>query len=372
MATPDNPFTTELGEQIPEVTVTFETWGRLTPEQDNVVLLFHALTGDSHAASHPDLADDRPGWWEPVVGPGKPIDTNRYFVICANTLGSCYGTTGPRSLAPDGQPYNLRFPALTVRDLVNCQLRLLDVLGIERVACAIGGSLGGMQVVELAATAPDRVERAVVVAASARFHSQGIAFNEIQRRAIMLDPRWNGGDYSDDNPPAEGIGVARMLGMITFQSDEYMTARFDRNPASRPSAWTEFQGRFDVEGYLHHQGVKLASRFDANTYLYLSRAMDSHDIGRDRGGLLRAAARITARTTVIGVSSDLLFPPSYVRETAEAITDVGGSARYWELDSPEGHDAFLKEFERLDPVLRDAINPAQVVTVPTLVDRATA
>jgi homoserine O-acetyltransferase len=212
----------------------------------------------------------------------------------------------------------------------------------------------------------------VVIAASARFHSQGIAFNEIQRRSIMLDPLWRGGDYSDDNPPADGIAVARMLGMITFQSDEYMSARFDRAPASRVSHWPDFQDRFDVEGYLHHQGNKLARRFDANTYLYLSRAMDTHDIGRERGGLAGAASRISAETTVIGVSSDLLFPPRYVRETASIIQNCGGQACYWELDSPEGHDAFLKEFARLDPILREAVSGPQPQVESTADARATA
>lgn len=372
IATPERPFVTELGHTLPEVNVAYETWGTLNARRDNVMLVFHALTGDCHAASHPEIPGDVPGWWEPLIGPGKPIDTDRFFVVCANALGSCYGTTGPRSISPDGRPYNLRFPALTVRDLVDCQLRLLDELGIFRVVCAIGGSLGGMQVVELAASAPVRVERAVILAASGRFHSQGIAFNEIQRRSIMLDPLWLGGDYHDDHPPADGIAVARMLGMITFQSDEYMSARFDRLPASRLSHWPDFQDRFDVEGYLHHQGQKLAHRFDANTYLYLSRAMDTHDIGRERGGFESAAARITADTTVIGISSDVLFPARYVRETVDAINKAGGQARYWELDSPEGHDAFLKEFARLDNVLREAITGESAPCVPDQSARATA
>lgn len=372
VASPANPFITELGERIDDVTVAYETWGTLNANRDNVILVFHALTGDAHAASHPDLGDDRAGWWEPVVGPGRPLDTDRYFVICANTLGSCYGTTGPRSLDSNGDRYNLRFPALTVRDLVDCQIRLLDVLGIDRVAAIIGGSLGGMQVVEFAAMAPVRTERAVVVAASARFHPQGIAYNEVQRRAIMLDPRWDNGNYSDDAIPEHGIGVARMLGMITFQSDAYMHSRFDRLEASRPSGWNNFQGRFDVEGYLHHQGTKLAHRFDANTYLYLSRAMDTHDLSRGRGTLEEAASRIQARTTVIGVSSDILFPPVYVQQTAEIIIRSGGWADYVELDSPEGHDAFLKEFARLDPVIRSAVEVETSNAVPVLAGRATA
>jgi homoserine O-acetyltransferase/O-succinyltransferase len=355
VATAADPFVTEGGVALSDVTLAYETWGELSPERDNVVLVFHALTGDAHAASHPDIPGDRPGWWEPLIGSGRPLDTDHLFVICANAIGSCYGSTGPRSTAPDGRRYNLRFPSLTVRDLVHAQLRLLDQLGIERLHCAIGGSLGGMQVLELEVIAPQRVDRAVVVAASGRFHAQGIAYNELQRRSIMLDPRWVGGEYEDDAAPEDGIALARMVGMITFQSDESMTLRFGRHPVARYEAWSEFHGRYDIEGYLHYQGDKLASRFDANTYLYLSRVMDSHDLGRDRGGLFEASKGITADTLLIGIRTDILFPPGHVRQSADAIAAGGGRARYWELNSPHGHDAFLKEFDRLDDVLRDGI-----------------
>jgi homoserine O-acetyltransferase len=346
---------TEGGEQLVDAELAYETWGRLNAARDNAVLVFHALTGDAHAASHPDVPDDRPGWWEPLLGPGRPLDTEHYFVICANTLGSCYGSTGPRSPAPDGARWNLRFPALTVRDLVRAQLRLLDRLGIARLRCVLGGSLGGMETLELVALAPQRAERAVVVAASGRMHAQGIAYNEIQRRAIMLDPAWRGGDY-DDAAPVDGVALARMLGMVTFQSDESMTLRFGRNAAARHTPARPFQGCYDIEGYLHYQGEKLARRFDANSYLYLTRAMDSHDLGRDRGGLRAVGARVQAETLLIGVRSDILFPAEHVRATAEALHYGGAPARYWEINSPHGHDAFLKEFERLDAVLRDGID----------------
>jgi homoserine O-acetyltransferase len=361
IATPATPFITERCDLLSDVALAYETWGELSAAADNVVLVLHALTGDAHAASHPDIPGDRLGWWEPLIGPGRPIDTNHWFVICANGIGSCYGSTGPRSLSPAGRRYNLTFPALTVRDLVTAQLRLLDALGIEQVACVIGGSLGGMQALELPLMAPERTRRAIVLAASGRFHAQGIAYNEIQRRALMLDPAWCGGDYEDGAEPTQGVAVARMLGMVTYQSDAGMTARFDRNSA-RYAAWPEFQERFDVEGYLHYQGDKLAQRFDANTYLYLSRAMDTHDIGRDRGGLQCAARSLTAETLLIGVSSDILFPADHVAETTRVLRCAGARAQYWELDSIHGHDAFLKEFERMEAVLRDGLGqPASMV-----------
>lgn len=355
IADADRPFVTEGGVAIEHVELAYETWGRLNDAHDNVILVFHALTGDAHAASHAEIENDRPGWWEPLIGPERPIDTERYYVVCANALGSCYGSTGPCTIAPDGSQWNARFPSLTVRDLVNANLRLLDALGIQQVACAIGGSLGGMEAIEIAASAPERVERAVVVAASGRFHAQGIAYNELQRRAIMIDPSWNGGEYDDATRPWDGVALARMVGMLTFQADESMTLRFGRNDDARYHAWPEFHGRFDIEGYLHYQGDKLASRFDANAYLYLLRVMDSHDIGRDRGGIVEAARRITAPVTLIGIRTDILFPTTHVQSTADAINVAGRQARYWELNSPHGHDAFLKEFDRLDSVLREGI-----------------
>lgn len=354
IATPDAPFVTELGEPIKHVELAVETWGRPNADRSNVILILHALTGSAHVASHPDIDGDPSGWWERIVGPGLAIDTDRYFVICANSLGSCYGSTGPRSVDPEGRRYNLDFPRLTVRDLVKAQVMLLERLGVDRLSAVIGGSLGGMQVVELAIMAPELADTVMVIAASNVFHAQGIAYNEIQRRAIMLDPAWNGGDYEPGEGPQQGVALARMVGMVTFQSDPLMTARFGRK-AARYNAWREFQGRFDVEGYLHYQGDKLASRFDANTYLYLSRVMDSHDIGAERGGEEAAARMITSRIVYVGIDSDILFPAAYVKSSAECVARAGADAAYRELQSINGHDGFLNRVDEMSAILREEL-----------------
>lgn len=351
ITSPDSPFITERGDVLSHVEIAYETWGTLNPQRDNVVLVTHALTGDSHVAATP--ADPRPGWWEPLIGPGRPIDTDRFFVICSNLLGSCYGSTGPSSIDPStGRPYNLRFPYITIRDIVAAQERLLTKLGIHRLHTIIGGSLGGMQALEWAAMFPDRVGRIVPIATSGRFSAQGIAYNEVQRRAIMLDPAWNGGDYEPGAGPEQGLAIARMVGMITYQCDGLMEARFGRRPEARYTAWPEFFDRYDIEGYLHYQGDKLVRRFDANSYLYLTRAMDSHDLGRGRDSYLAGLSRIQARTLSIGVSSDILFPPYQAEEIATQLRRLGRDAHYHELESENGHDAFLKDFDLLAPVIQ--------------------
>ncbi len=342
VATPDHPFVTEHGDVLPLVDLAYESWGTLNHARDNAILVIHALTGDSHAASHGP--DDAAGWWEPLIGPGKPIDTDRYFVICPNNLGSCYGSTGPCSVDPaSGDRYRLQFPMLTVRDLVAAQERLITHLGIRTLHAVLGGSLGGMQVLEWAAMFPSRVRRAIPIAASGHFAPQGIAFNEVQRRVIMLDPAWNEGNYTDDAIPASGLAIARMVGVITYQSDELMAARFGRNPEARYTSWPAFLRRYDVEGYLHYQGDKLVRRFDPNCYLYLTRAMDSHELGRGRGSYEEGARLIEAPTLMIGIRSDILFPAYQVREVADVLQRVGRDGRYVELDSPNGHDAFLND-----------------------------
>ncbi|HEX7101108.1 MAG TPA: homoserine O-acetyltransferase [Nitrolancea sp.] len=352
VADDSNPFITEHCAVLRQVDLAYETWGTLNAAGDNALLIIHALTGDSHAASH-DL-DDQPGWWEPLIGSGKAIDTDRYFVICPNNLGSCYGSTGPESVNPEtGEPYRLRFPMLTVRDLVAIQARLLDRLGVHSVQAVIGGSLGGMQVLEWAAMYPERVKKAIPVAASGRFSAQGIAFNEIQRRVIMLDPAWNDGNYRPEAAPSTGLAIARMVGVITYQSDELMAARFGRNPEARYTNWPAFLQRYDVEGYLNYQGDKLAKRFDPNSYLYLTRAMDSHDLGRDRGSYEDGLRRISAPTLMVGIRSDILFPAYLVREVSDLLRHVGHNSRYVELDSPNGHDAFLNDTNRLGEAIHE-------------------
>jgi homoserine O-acetyltransferase/O-succinyltransferase len=355
IATVSDPFITEHGQRLDRAELAYETWGALNSARDNVILVIHALTGDSHAAKHPD--DETPGWFEGMIGPGRSLDSNRFFIICPNLLGGCSGSTGPRSIDPrTGRRYNLTFPALTVRDLVRAQARLLDKLGIRRLHAVVGGSLGGMQALEWAIMYPQRVDRIVPIASSAYFSPQGIAYNEVQRRAILMDPKFQGGEYDDEDGPAQGLAVARMLGMITYQSDELMTARFGRSTDARYHAWPEFQERFDVEGYLHYQGDKLVRRFDANSYLYLTRAMDSHDIGWKRGGYDQAIRLIETPTLGIGISSDILFPASYTIDFIERLHRDRKEAEYREIVSPHGHDAFLKDFDVLDSLVKDFIH----------------
>ncbi len=341
------------GDALAPVMIAFERWGTLAPAHDNVILLCHALTGDAHARDDAHEDDPRAGWWNPLIGPGKVFDTNRFCVICSNILGGCYGTTGPTSLHPaDGQPYRLRFPLISVGDMVHAQAALLRALGISRLYAVAGGSVGGLQALEWAIAAPMRVERAIIIAASPRLGTRGLAIDDIARQAIMGDPAWNGGDYPADGGPVIGLGIARMLGMLTYTSPEGLDQRFGRQLADRESHLPPFGPRLAVETYLHHQAQKLVRRFDANTYLYLSSAMDRYDAAAGRGGDREALARIRARVLCVGIDTDWLFPAADVRAMAEAIRASGGDATYRELRSVEGHDAFLKEWDQLDATLR--------------------
>ncbi len=334
----------ELGGRLADVTIAYQTWGRLNAAGDNAAIVLHALTGDSRAGGDG-------GWWEPMIGPGRPLDTDRMFVVCANVLGGCQGSTGPASPDPlTGRPYGMRFPLITIGDIVAAQRRLVEQLGITRLI-AIGGSIGGFQALEWATRHPDLVAAAVPIAATGALDPQGIAMNEIGRRAIMADPNWRGGEYLAESVfPADGLAIARMVGMVTYHSKESMELRFGRNPAVRPSLYPSFGSTFDVEGYLHYHGAALVRRFDANSYLYLTRAMDQYDVARD-GGERRWLSRIAAPVLLVGIRSDWLFPPDAIRALHSRLLDLGKDVRYVELDSPHGHDAFLKEWEQLDALL---------------------
>jgi homoserine O-acetyltransferase/O-succinyltransferase len=347
----------QLGGSFGPITLAYETWGTLNSAGDNAILVTHALTGNAHAhdPEHPDNTHD--AWWNPLIGPGLSFDTERYFVICSNILGGCYGSTGPASLNPaTGHPYGLSFPLVTIRDMVNAQYKLVEHLGVRKLAMVAGGSVGGQQALEWAVSYPELVEKVVVVAATAALTAQAVAFSEVGRQAIMTDPRWQHGNYKPGNGPDAGLAIARMLAMITYQSEEGMERRFARRPAERhdsiaPSGYTAFGGAFDVESYLYHQGESLVRRFDANSYLYISRAMDLYDVSTGYPSMQAALSRISSKALFIGIRSDFLFPAARVRQLADEVQQAGGNALYREIDSPLGHDAFLKEWEQMQAAL---------------------
>lgn len=338
----------------------YEEYGKLSAARDNVVLIVHALSGDAHVAGWDKNAKKMgrefrvkyPGWWDTVVGPGKAIDTNRHYVLCSNYLGSCYGTTGPASInRATGKPYGISFPMVTVSDWVNLQIRLLDALGIPKLKAVVGGSLGGQQALEWALAYPERVEQALVLAASPRLSSQGLAFNAVGRHAIMTDPNFRDGDYYGGPPPEHGLAVARMLAHITYLSEEAMTEKFGRENAQTDSILDPW---YQVEHYLRHQGKTFVERFDANSYLYISRAMDLYDAAArwGKGDLVEACRRITSKVMVVSFTSDWLYTPAQCREFALAMTRAGKSVTYVEVPSRYGHDAFLVETEQVGRLLR--------------------
>lgn len=355
VATPEDPLVLESGRCLAPVTLAYETFGRLNTRGDNAILVCHALTGDSHVAGRYAPTDPKPGWWDAAVGPGKALDTNRWFVICSNVVGGCQGSTGPGSTNPEtGRPYGLDFPIVTPRDMVRAQARLLDRLGVKELVAVVGGSLGAMQTLEWGATYPDRMRGLVPIGGAGRFHPQGIAFNEVQRQAILADPDFRGGQYYGTPGPVRGLATARMLGMITYRSDESMWRQFGREVRGEGSPLDRgFAITYQVESYLHHHGDALVRRFDANSYLYLTRAMDLMDLGRGRESYEAAHGLISARVLSVGIRSDLLFPTYLQKETAQLVLEAGGQAEYLEMDSPWGHDAFLVDFPLIaEPVRR--------------------
>ena len=351
----DRSFVLEGMGELHDITVAFETWGDLTPEADNAILICHALTGDSHAAGPAGDGHPGPGWWDGLIGPGKYIDTDRWFVVCANVLGGCQGTSGPASPLPDRLGYyGPGFPVVTVRDMVRTQARLADALGIVRWHAVVGGSMGGMQALEWSVMYPERVGKLVAVATCTAASAQQIAWWSTGRRAIALDPKWRNGHYYDAEPgngPHAGLALARQISQVTFRSDDIFTDRFGREPVEPLAGRFEMWQRFEVERYLDYNGTKLSRRFDANSYLLLTKAMDLHDITRGRGGLDAALRRITAPVLAMGITSDILYPAYQQQDLVAGINAVGGDATYHEIDSPHGHDAFLIALDQVGAAL---------------------
>ena len=343
----------DSGQVLSGVEIAYETYGRLAEDKSNAILICHALTMDQYVASdHP--VTGKPGWWKQSVGPGKVIDTDRFFVICANVIGSCMGSTGPASLAADGKPYAMRFPVITIRDMTRGLVALLDKMGISQLHTVIGGSMGGMQALSLAANFPERTQRVLAIATAARHSAQNIAFHEVGRQAIMADPNWRDGDYyGEDAAPDNGLAVARMAAHITYLSEEGLTDKFGRRLQDRASKSFGFDADFQVESYLRYQGSGFTQRFDANSYLYITRAMDYFDLAEEHGGKLADAfANTKARFCLVSFDSDWLYPTAESRHIVHALNAAGAQVSFVELSAPYGHDSFLLDVPALDRVVK--------------------
>ena len=358
------PFAFRSGQTLPGFTLRYETYGTLNITRDNVVLICHALSGDHHCAGWHSPDDRKPGWWNNLIGPGKAVDTRRFFVICANVLGGCQGSTGPSSADPStGRPYGITFPFVTISDIVRSQKLLLEHLGIDELHAVIGGSMGGMIATQFSIEFPSLVRRVLAMASTARESAQAIAFNEVGRQAIMQDPAWSRGDYPRDGGPRVGLAIARMMAHITYVSDASMDRKFGRrrSPAQGAAAPDAFDAPFEVESYLRYQGQAFINRFDANSYLTITRALDHFDLAQAYGSLEQAFAPVQAETLVVGFASDWLFPPEQNREIALALMRAGKRANYAELATDLGHDSFLLESEELYTLVRAFLEREQVV-----------
>lgn len=346
------PLELRCGKTLGPIDISYETYGRLNETGDNVILICHALSGNAHVAGYNSDSDKKPGWWDVMVGPGKPIDTERYFVVCSNILGGCSGTTGPSDINPQtGKPYGMDFPMITVPDMVDVQKLLLDKLGVKQILSIIGGSVGGMQVLQWAISYPDFVKSVIAIATTTRLSAQSIAFDAVGRHAILGDAEFNGGQYHEKERSMRGLAIARMIGHITYLSEESMRKKFGRELRNSDEYQYEFDSEFAVETYLDHQGQSFVERFDANSYLYITKAMDYFDIGLDHGTLEKAFARISSRFLVISFTSDWLFTPAQSEEIVDAMAANGKDVTYYNIDSPYGHDAFLLEPAILGPTM---------------------
>lgn len=342
----------EAGGELPAVRLAFETWGRLAPDRSNAVLVLHALTGDSHVAGPAGPGHPTPGWWDGLIGPGLALDTDRWFVVAPNALGGCQGSTGPSSTRPDGRPWGSAFPPLTQRDQVAAEAGLADALGIDSWALVVGGSMGGMRAVEWAVSCPERTNALLLLATTAAASAEQIAWAGLQLHAIRSDPHWHGGDYHDTGRgPHAGLGLARRIAHVTYRSEQELQVRFGRTPQGTEDPWNG--GRYQVESYLDHHAAKLVRRFDAGSYVALADAMNTHDIGRSRGGTRAALRRITAKTLVAGVSSDRLYP---LTQQAELAAGINTADQPRVIESPYGHDGFLIEVEQVAALVRELVN----------------
>ena len=339
----DHALNLDAGGRLDQWTIAYQTYGALNADKSNAILVCHALTGDQHVANRHPITG-KPGWWTTMVGPGRPIDTDRYFVICSNVVGGCMGTTGPASLNPaTGRPYGLDLPIVTIRDMVRAQAMLIDYLGIRDLFCVVGGSMGGMQVLQWVASYPERVFAAMPIATAAKHSSQNIAFHEVGRQAVMADPDWRNGRYLEEGVvPTKGLAVARMAAHITYLSDEALQSKFGRKLQDRAAPAFSFDAEFEIENYLRHQGLSFVDRFDANSYLYVTRACDYFDLAADySGSLARAFKGAKARFCVVSFNSDWLYPTSASRAIVHALNAGGASVSFVDIETDRGHDAFL-------------------------------
>lgn len=354
----DRPLVLDSGKSLSPLTIAYNTYGRLNADKSNAVLICHALSLDQYVAS-PHPVTGRPAWWPDMVGPGKTFDTNRFFIVCPNVIGGCMGTTGPKEIDPKtGKPYGLSFPIITIRDMVRAQAMVLDHLGIDTLMCVAGGSMGGMMVLQWAATYPARVFSAIPIATAAKHSAQNIAFHEVGRQAILADPDWSGGDYLAKNTtPKKGLAVARMAAHITYLSEAALQRKFGRNLQDREQLSYGFDADFQVESYLRHQGMTFVDRFDANSYLYITRAMDYFDLAADHGGVVADAFRETkTRFCIVSFTSDWLFPTAESKKIVQALNAAAANVSFVEFETDKGHDAFLLDVPEMYATLRGFVN----------------
>lgn len=358
-AHPPDKMQLESGSRLGPITLAYETYGTLNASKNNAVMIFHALSGSSHAAGYYTEKDEKPGWWDNMIGPGKGIDTDKYFVICSNIIGGCYGSTGPSSSNPlTGKPYALDFPLFTIKDIVRSQKELVDHLGIRQLLCLVGSSIGGMQALEWAVCYPEMVCSVIPIASTCKRSALSIGLSEAQRQAIMADPNWNKGDYYGQRKPAKGLALARMIGHISYLSEDSMHRRFGRRLQENSAFKYDFTTDFQVESYLHYQGKKFVDRFDANTYLYITKASDYFDLGEQKNGgsLIKAFSRTAAKFLVISFSSDWLYPTSQSKDMVKAIKKAGLDVSFCEIQTDFGHDSFLLAHDQLTKLISGFIS----------------